>query len=344
LAELVGLPVGELSAFSDFLALVREEDRDRVRTLLESERPSETSAVIEFRLARRSGGDIALQVRSVPVEYEGKPAVCMILSGGGGERSSLERRLQAEKLAALEQFVSGIAHELNNPLTSVLGYAELLLAHEPMSESARHDLRTIIEQAQRAKKVVQNLLAFARFYRPEKIAMDVNDALRAALDAYRARTPSSPLRVVMNLAPDLPRIWADRNLLEQVFSNIILNAEHAVRQARGHGTLLVETRVKRSSGEGSSQEAIEIRFTDDGPGIPASHLSRIFDPFFTTKPPGVGTGLGLSICYGIIKEHGGEIYALSEEGQGATFVIELPLSPTVGARDSIPTDRSPQSR
>ncbi len=344
LAELVGLPVGELSAFSDFLALVREEDRDRVRTLLESERPSETSAVIEFRLARRSGGDIALQVRSVPVEYEGKPAVCMILSGGGGERSPLERRLQAEKLAALEQFVSGIAHELNNPLTSVLGYAELLLAHEPMSESARHDLRTIIEQAQRAKKVVQNLLAFARFYRPEKIAMDVNDALRAALDAYRARTPSSPLRVVMNLAPDLPRIWADRNLLEQVFSNIILNAEHAVRQARGHGTLLVETRVKRSSGEGSSQEAIEIRFTDDGPGIPASHLSRIFDPFFTTKPPGVGTGLGLSICYGIIKEHGGEIYALSEEGQGATFVIELPLSPTVGARDSIPTDRSPQSR
>ncbi len=341
LAELVGLPIGEVSTLPDFLALVREEDRDRARTLLESERRSETRAVIEFRLARRSGGDIALQAQSVPVEYEGKPAVCVILNDGGGEWPPRERRLQAEKLAALEQFISGIAHELNNPLTSVLGYAELLLAHEPLSESARHDLRTIIEQAQRAKKVVQNLLAFARFYRPEKIAMDVNDALRAALDAYRARTPSSPLRVITNLASDLPRIWADRNLLEQVFSNIILNAEHAVRQARGHGTLLVETRLKQSSGEGSSPEAIEIRFTDDGPGIPASHLSRIFDPFFTTKPPGVGTGLGLSICYGIIKEHGGEIYALSEEGRGATFVIELPLSPTVGARNSIATGRSP---
>jgi len=342
LAELVGLSPGELSALSDFLALVREEDRDRARALLESERRSEARVAIEFRPARRRGDDIVLRAQSVPIEYEGKPAVCVILSDGGGERSPLERRLQGEKLAALEQFVSGIAHELNNPLTSVLGYAELLLAHEPMSESARHDLRTIIEQAQRAKRVVQNLLAFARFYRPEKVAMDVNDALRAALDAYRARTPSSPLHVITNLAPELPRIWADRNLLEQVFANIILNAEHAVRQARGHGTLLVETRVKRSSGEDPSQEVIEIRFTDDGPGIPASHLSRIFDPFFTTKPPGVGTGLGLSICYGIIKEHGGEIYALSEEGQGATFVIELPLSPTVEARGSISTGRSPQ--
>ncbi|MCS6818201.1 MAG: GAF domain-containing protein [Blastocatellia bacterium] len=342
--ELVGLPAGESSVLSDFLALVREEDRDRLRALLDTESRLEMASPIELRFTRKDGGEIALQVQSVPVEYEGKPAVGVILSERGRERSSLERRLQAEKLAALEQLVSGIAHELNNPLTSVLGYAELLLAHEPLSESARHDLQTIIEQAQRAKKVIQNLLAFARFYRPEKITIDVNDVLRAALDAYRARTPSSPLRVILNLAPDLPRIWADRNLLEQVFFNIILNAEHAVQQARGHGTLLVETRMKRSGGEGSPHEVLEIRFTDDGPGIPASHLSRIFDPFFTTKPPGVGTGLGLSICHGIIKEHGGEIYALSEEGHGATFVIELPVSPAGRARESIPTNHSPHLR
>jgi PAS domain S-box-containing protein len=334
LMELTGLSMGELSALPDVLALIREEDRDRARALIERERDSEATPSIELRLARK--GDVPLRAQGVPIEYRGEPAVCVILSEGGRERPSLERRLHGEKLTALEQFVSGVAHELNNPLTSVLGYAELLLAHEPLSESARHDLRTIIEQAQRAKKVIQNLLTFARFYRPEKIAMDVNDALRAALEAYRARTPASPLRVITDLAPDLPRIWADRNLLEQVFSNIILNAEQAVRHARGHGTLLIRTRLKRSSGEGSPQEVIEIRFTDDGPGIPSSHLSRIFDPFFTTKPPGMGTGLGLSICHGIVREHGGEIYALSEEGQGATFVIELPLSPAEETKGAPP--------
>jgi len=343
-AALWGSSVGEWLVGSDFLSLVREEDRDLARALLEPNGSPEREPEIRLRLSRKSGGDIIVRARSAPIAYEGRPAACIILREESGERSLAERRLQAEKLAALEQFVSGVAHELNNPLTSVLGYAELVLAHESLSESARRDLRTIVEQAQRAKKILQNLLAFARFYRLEKSALDVNAAIRAALETHRARVPQSVLRVIMHLAPDLPQIWADRNLLEQVFQNIILNAEQAVRQARGHGTLRVETRRKRSGGEIPSGEVIEIRFTDDGPGIPASHLPRIFDPFFTTKSPGEGTGLGLSICYGIIKEHGGEIYALSQEGHGATFVIELPLIPAVGSKDSVAVDTAPSHR
>ncbi|GBC82546.1 Sensor kinase CckA [bacterium HR10] len=343
-AALTGFSIGDLLALPSFLSLVREEDRDRARSLLEVSESSSRRPEIELRLMRKSDGEITVRAQAVPLEHEGRPAVCLILSEKKGESPSIEPRLQAEKLAALEQFVSGVAHELNNPLTSVLGYAELLLAHEPLSESARRDLRTIVDQAQRAKKVIQSLLTFARFYRLEKSAMDVNEVLRSVLDAYRARTPSSPLRVILNLAPNLPQIWADRSLLEQVFNNIILNAEHAVRQARGHGTLRIETRLKRSHGEKPPRDAIEIRFTDDGPGIPVAHLQRIFDPFFTTKPPGVGTGLGLSICHGIIKEHGGEIYALSQEGHGATFVIELPLSPTADAHTPPPMTEVPSPR
>jgi PAS domain S-box-containing protein len=343
-AVLFGSPLGEWLLGSDFLSLVREDDRDLARALLESSESPARGPDVELRLLRRDGGEVSVRARSAPVAYDGRPAICILLREESSERSLAERRLQAEKLAALEQFVSGVAHELNNPLTSVLGYAELVLAHESLSESARRDLRTIVEQAQRAKKIVQNLLAFARFYRPEKSAMDVNAAIRAALETHRARIPSSVLRVTLHLAPDLPRIWADRNLLEQVFQNIILNAEQAVRQARGHGTLRIETCRKRSSGKSPSGEVIEIRFTDDGPGIPASHLPRIFDPFFTTKSPGEGTGLGLSICYGIIKEHGGEIYALSQEGHGATFVIELPLIPASGSKNPAAVDAAPSHR
>ncbi len=342
MAELTGLSRGELLALESVLDLFSEEERDRARTLLEREASEKTPRAAQLHLRRKGGGEIAVQAIVRPIVYEGKPALCLILETRKDHPP--ETPLQEEKLTALERFVSGVAHELNNPLTSVLGYAELLLTQEPLSERAQRDLHTIREQAQRAKKVIQNLLTFARFYRPEKEVIDLNEVIRAALEAYRLHTPMSPLRVRTNLSPDLPLIRADRNLLQQVFSNIILNAEHAVREARGHGTLLIETRRKLSSEGDPSDEVIEIRFTDDGPGIPASHLPRIFDPFFTTKPPGVGTGLGLSICYGIIKEHGGEIYAVSEEGRGATFIIELPLSPRSEPKDPPFLDRSSRLR
>ncbi|MCS7173273.1 MAG: ATP-binding protein [Armatimonadetes bacterium] len=226
------------------------------------------------------------------------------------------RLVQSEKLAALGQLVAGVAHELNNPLTSVLGYAQLLEAGELEGEDARRALGIVLQEADRARRIVQNLLTFARQQAHERGPVDVNAALEQTVALRRYELERAGVEFVLDLAQDLPPIEGDLYQLQQVFLNLINNAAQALAGGRGR----IEIRTTHREGR------VVVEVADTGPGIPPEHLHRIFDPFFTTKDPGQGTGLGLSISYGIVRDHGGEIYADNRLEGGARFVIELPVA------------------
>ena len=237
--------------------------------------------------------------------------------------------VQAEKLTALGEVVSGVAHELNNPLAGVLGYAQLLMrgAVEPRQ---RRSVERILDCALRCQKIVQNLLAFSRRYPSEKRHLGLNGIVEKTLDLKEYELRVNHIQVVRDLQPDLPKTMLDFNQIQQVLMNLIQNAQYALRTRQGQGRLTVMTRDLGG--------AIQLRVADDGPGIPREHLSRIFDPFFTTKPVGEGTGLGLSISYGIVRDHGGRVWAESAADQGTTVIVELPVRRETVAESAEPPD------
>jgi PAS domain S-box-containing protein len=228
-----------------------------------------------------------------------------------------EQLILTDRLATVGEWSSGIAHELNNPLTSIIGFSQLLL-EDDITPKVKEDLNTIYSEAQRAAKIVKNLLTFARKHTPVKQICDVNIILEDALRLRDFEHRTNNIEVIKHFATDLPSIMVDQFQMQQVFLNIVVNAEFAMLEAHYKGKLNITTEV--------DDDFIKITFADDGPGISKENIKHIFDPFFTTKDVGKGTGLGLSICHGIVTEHGGKIYAKSENGQGATFYIELPLS------------------
>ena len=229
-----------------------------------------------------------------------------------------DKLVHAEKMAAVGQLVSGVAHEVNNPLTAILGFADLLMENPELPESARKDLRVILQEAQRTKQIVQNLLSFARQMPPQRHAIQLNSILRRTIQLRSYDFNSHGVEVIEHLDEGLPEIIGDASQLQQVFLNILNNAYDAVHET-GQPARIEIMATKAGAG-------IEISFRDNGSGI--SHPDRIFDPFFTTKEVGKGTGLGLSICYGFVKEHGGEILCHNNpDGRGATFIIRLPAAP-----------------
>ena len=233
------------------------------------------------------------------------------------EAAELQAKLMhTEKLVAVGQLVSGVAHEVNNPLTAILGFSDLLLHDPNLPERAKKDLRVIMQEAQRTKTIVQNLLSFARQVPPRREPVYLNHIIRSTIELRSYDLSNSDIEVVENLAPDLPPILGDSHQLQQVCMNILNNAYDAVRDSGRRGRLEITTRKQ--------DDAVEISISDNGCGI--KHPERIFDPFFTTKEIGKGTGLGLSICYGIVRSHGGEISARNNSpGEGATFTVRLPL-------------------
>ena len=229
--------------------------------------------------------------------------------------ASHERLRQAEKLSALGKLISGVAHELNNPLTGILGFSQLLLGAD-LDERIARQLKHIHEQGLRCQKIVKSLLAFSRRQRPEMKPVGLNGIVESCLQLQEYSLRANNIRVEKSLEADLPMILGDFHQLQQVIMNLITNACQAMVSGRGRGALSISTR--------RTESGILLSMEDDGPGIPPQHLPWIFDPFFTTKPPGEGTGLGLSICYGIVQEHGGVIRACCPAGRGARFTVQLP--------------------
>ncbi|HSC26099.1 MAG TPA: ATP-binding protein [Vicinamibacterales bacterium] len=236
------------------------------------------------------------------------------------EKEGLHARLaQSEKLAALGQFVAGIAHEMNNPLQGVLGHLELLVTHSEAARPLRRELRRIYREGDRAARIVRNLLVFTGAQRRTRRRLRMERVLARALASRRAALTRQGIEVVRHVGPAVPWIVGDPLLLQQAILNILINAEHAISSSAG-GTIELSTRT-------NSTGSVITTIRDSGPGIPPDALPRIFDPFFTTKEVGKGTGLGLAIAYGIIQEHGGTIHAQNARGGGALFSIELPPAP-----------------
>jgi PAS domain S-box-containing protein len=261
-----------------------------------------------------------LGMASPLLDAEGKPAGVIISVRDVTTEKKLEQQIiQSERLAAMGQMIGGFAHELNNPLTSILGMAELLQDGD-VSEAARKQVSILHKEARRAAEIVQNLQYFARPPAPGKSQVNLNELVQRTVQMQAYPLRKSNITVDFLPEPAIPAIVADPNQLMQVFLNLLLNAEQAIRESREKGTIRVRI--------GRKPDSVWIVFQDDGPGIAPENLAHIFDPFFTTKRPGRGTGLGLSICKTVLREHGGNIEATSAPGGGAVFTITLPVGTT----------------
>ena len=323
LGRMLGASPGALLASSLEELHVEEERRtgkERWSWLLES---GPDSMHYRTRFLRRDGTALPVEVTLNRIEYEGGPALAMLCRDISSQVRLEAQLLQAEKLSAVGQLVAGVAHELNNPLTTIKGYAQLLQG-ERLPAPVRADLARVEEAADRCRRIVGDLLTFARRYEPQRTETDVNDLLErtVALRSYELRVRN--VAVQWDLDPLLPTIQADPHRLQQVILNLIFNAEHAVSGLHEGGRITIRSRALPDG------QHIRFEVADNGPGIRPEHIDRLFDPFFTTKEVGSGTGLGLSISYGIVRDHGGRIWVESEFGCGATFCVELPLLPPTG--------------
>jgi PAS domain S-box-containing protein len=275
---------------------------------------------LELQIMRANGQAGQFSVNLSPMRDEqGNINSIVVVMTDITDSSELRGKLvHAEKMAAVGQLVSGVAHEVNNPLTAILGFADLLLENPDLPPTALKDLRVILQEAQRTKQIVQNLLSFARQMPPQRNPVQLNLVLRRTIQLRSYDFNSHGVEIIEHLDEGLPDVIGDAHQLQQVFLNILNNAYDAVHEVGRPARIeIITTKVG---------DAVEVSFSDNGYGI--SHPDRIFDPFFTTKEVGKGTGLGLSICYGIVKEHAGEILCHNNtDGPGATFIVRFPAAP-----------------
>ncbi len=274
---------------------------------------------LELEIVRRNGavGKFSANISPMRDEHGVVTSIIFVLTDITDSAVLRDKLVHAEKMAAVGQLVSGVAHEVNNPLTAILGFADLLMENPEMPETARKDLRVILQEAQRTKQIVQNLLSFARQMPPQRNAVQLNSILRRTIQLRSYDFNSHGVEVVEHLDEGLPDVLGDAHQLQQVFLNILNNAYDAVHEIGRPARIEI---MSTKAGD-----SVEVSFSDNGNGI--DYPDKIFDPFFTTKEVGKGTGLGLSICYGIVKEHRGEILCHNNiGGLGATFVVRLPAS------------------
>jgi two-component system NtrC family sensor kinase len=280
------------------------------------------------RLTRSDGGESEIQLNLAALRDESDEAVGSVWLGRDvTELKATQTQLQqAEKLSTIGEVISGVAHELNNPLSGVLGFSQILMARDGAGPMAR-ELEKINESAMRCQKIVKNLLSFARGHTPERTPLGVNGILEKTLDLKKYQLHVNSIEVVRSFEPDLPMTMLDFHQMQQVLLNLINNAQQAMAAVRGRpGRLEVRTSLV--------EERIRIEITDNGEGMDAETQARIFEPFFTTKEKSEGTGLGLSVSYGIVREHEGRIWCRSRKGEGTTFIIDLPVLAAPDSFDS----------
>ncbi len=309
--ELLGRPLLELGAPGFVRPLA-----DALQSTLNGQQVDN----LELEIVRGNGGAGKFSANLSPMRDEQGTvtSIVVVLTDITDSTVLRDKLVHAEKMAAVGQLVSGVAHEVNNPLTAILGFADLLMESPDLPETARKDMRVILQEAQRTKQIVQNLLSFARQMPPQRSAVQLNSILRRTIQLRSYDFNSHGVDIVENLDAGLPEVMGDAHQLQQVFLNILNNAYDAVHEVGRPARIEI---MSTKSGD-----AVEVSFRDNGNGI--SFPDKIFDPFFTTKEVGKGTGLGLSICYGILKEHGGEILCHNNSDRpGATFVVRLPAAP-----------------
>jgi PAS domain S-box-containing protein len=279
---------------------------------------------LEFDIIRKDGAIRHLQISSRNVFWDGRQQFQILYSDiterkqAEKEKQELEAKAQvASRLAAVGEMAAGIAHEINNPLTGVIGFSQLLLEKQNIPEDIKEDIRVIADGSRRVADIVKRLLTFARQTKPVKTLVNLNELIENTLKLRDYVLKTANIEVVTRFDPELPWSIVDPGQLQQVFLNLIVNAEQEMKKAHGKGTLTITTEKKENN--------ISVSFKDDGPGITKENLVHLFEPFFTTKAIGEGTGLGLSLSRSIILEHNGTLNVESMSGHGATFVVELPI-------------------
>ncbi|HKV04533.1 MAG TPA: PAS domain S-box protein [Candidatus Acidoferrales bacterium] len=303
-----------------FGARASEEDRLRLHQMFERViRGDEVRAQVEFRAPHTDGTwRILLATASPLFDAHGQISGVVTSARDVTEAKQVEQQLaQKDKFAAMGQMMAGAAHELNNPLTAIIGVSDLL-RERAADETSRRQVDLVLQQARRAATIVQNLLAFSRPLAPGRLKLRLAEIVQEALQVEQAALEKKNIRVKFTPPADLPEIEGDRKLLVQVFLNILANAEQSISTAGDRGA--IEVSLARAG------DKVSVTFVDDGPGIPPDIIGRIFDPFFTTKRPGGGSGLGLTICLAVVKEHGGTIEVDSSLGAGATVRVLLPIA------------------
>jgi len=302
-----------------FTELAAPARRDALRTALAAVARGQQVDNFDLPLVRGDGARGQFSVNLSPISAEdGSVTSIVVVMTDVTDSALLQAKLvHSEKMAAVGQLVSGVAHEVNNPLTAILGFTDLLMESPDLPESARRDLKVILQEAQRTKLIVQNLLSFARQMPPQRNPVQLNSILRRTIQLRAYDFHSHDVQVIERLDESLPEVIGDSHQLQQVFLNIVNNAHDAVRESGRQARIEI---VSASAGSW-----VEVSFRDNGVGI--GEPDRIFDPFYTTKEVGKGTGLGLSICYGIVREHGGEIICHNNlDSEGATFIVRLPVA------------------
>ena len=327
--RLLGINPGstETHLISDFLVLPQGGEKVRWFDLL-SQSPQVTLRCLD-------GRTVMVDLTSSALELEGRPAYHLVLRELN-ERARLEQQLrEAEKLSALGQLASGIAHEVNNPLAIMNAHLELILGRPGCDGRTRADIQKVIKEGNRAAALIRNFLAVARIKHQDMQPIDLNRMLSDIAENQRLARAGRAVRCTLQLDPHCPPITGDASQLERVFINLYRNAEQATEQDGDRPHIKISTRRKG--------ELVQVRVEDNGAGVPAHLVSKIFEPFFTTKEVGAGTGLGLSISHQIVADHHGRIFCEPSLLGGAAFVVELPLVSIHDLETAAPAGPEPEA-
>lgn len=315
--DLIGIPREQLIGLSltQLLDLTFNENGAESKRF-EVNESTRSSNFVEFKDLLK---EQTFVLNLTPTINNGHFAWLFVLRNMTEQRAIEAQLIQSDKLAALGEMIAGVAHEINNPLTTVMGQAELLGMAKDLSK-AQKSSKLILHEAHRAARIVKNLLIFSRAHQPEKVPVIINELIEQTLELWNYQIKVSNITIDKFYSPDVPSIFVDYYQIQQVIFNLIQNSQQAIASEKKNGTIRIETSIHNN-------RFVRIVFEDNGPGIAPEHLKKIFNPFFTTKSVGKGTGLGLSITYGIITAHGGNISCQSEPGKGTSFIVDLPIGP-----------------